>query len=127
MRFLIDANMPRSIIALVESLGHEVEFARDVGLAAALLTRDLDFADVRRYPPSLYPGIVVLRLPDGVIAKDIVHVTERFLRDATFVGNLARRLAIVEQDRVRFRPALARVASENFAKKGQLKLTPSGV
>src|SRR5260370_33754658 len=57
MRFLIDANMPRSIIALVASLGHEVEFARDVGLAAApdleiaaraqatgaaLLTRDLD-------------------------------------------------------------------------------------
>ena len=61
----------------------------------------------------------MLRLPDGVIAKaDIVHVTERFLRDATFVGNLARRLAIVEQDRVRFRPALARVASENLAKKG---------
>ena len=50
----------------------------------------------------------MLRLPDGVIAKaDIVHVTERFLRDATFVGNLAGRLAIVEQDRVRFRPALA--------------------
>src|SRR5208282_141592 len=71
MRFLIDANMPRSIIALVTNLGHEVEFVRDVGLAAApdheiaaraqatgaaLLTRDLDFADVRRYPPSLYPG-----------------------------------------------------------------------
>jgi hypothetical protein len=33
--FLIDANMPRSIIALIGSLGHEVEFARDVGLAAA--------------------------------------------------------------------------------------------
>jgi predicted nuclease of predicted toxin-antitoxin system len=133
MRFLIDANMPRSIIALVASLGHEVEFARDVGLAAApdheiaaraqstgaaLLTRDLDFADVRRYPPSLYPGIIVLRLSDGVIAKEIMGVTERFLRDATFVGNLAGRLAIVEQDRVRFRPALAPVASENLAKKG---------
>jgi predicted nuclease of predicted toxin-antitoxin system len=35
MRFLIDANMPRSIIALVASLGHEVEFARDISLAAA--------------------------------------------------------------------------------------------
>ena len=124
--------MPRSIIALVASLGHEVEFARELAwrppdheiaaraqaTGAALLTRDLDFADVRRYPPSLYPGIIVLRLSDGVIAKDIVGVTERFLRDATFVGNLAGRLAIVEQDRVRFRPALARVASENLAKKG---------
>ena len=28
----------------------------------------------------------MLRLPGGVIAKDIVRVTERFLRDATFVG-----------------------------------------
>jgi len=35
MRFLIDANMPRSILALVTNLGHEVEFARDIGLAAA--------------------------------------------------------------------------------------------
>jgi hypothetical protein len=67
------------------SLGHEVEFARDIGLAAApdngiaaraqttgaaLLTRDLDFSDVRRYPPPLYSGIVVLRLPDGLIAED---------------------------------------------------------
>jgi hypothetical protein len=122
MRFLIDANMPRSIIALVTNLGHEVEFARDIGLGAApdqeiaarsqasgaaLLTRDLDFADVRRYPPALYSGIVVLRLPDGMIAKDIVGVTERFLQDSTFVGNVAGRLAIVEQNRVRFRPALA--------------------
>jgi hypothetical protein len=29
MRFLIDANTPRSIIALVANLGHKVEFARD--------------------------------------------------------------------------------------------------
>jgi hypothetical protein len=60
----------------------------------------------------------VLRLSDSVIAKEIMGVTERFLRDATFVGNLAGRLAIVEQDRVRFRRALAPVASENLAKKG---------
>ena len=53
----------------------------------------------------------MLRLPDGVIAKDIVRVTERFLRDATFVGNLAGRLAIVEHDRVRFRPALDLILS----------------
>jgi hypothetical protein len=50
------------------------------------LTRDLDLADVRRYPPSLYPGIIVLRLSDGVIAEEIMGVTERFLRDATFVA-----------------------------------------
>ena len=55
----------------------------------------------------------------------LVRVTERFLRYPTFVGHLSGRLAIVEQDRVRFRPALTRIASEILAKKGQLKLTPN--
>jgi len=35
MRFLVDANLPRSVIALLVGLQHEVEFARDIGLAAA--------------------------------------------------------------------------------------------
>jgi predicted nuclease of predicted toxin-antitoxin system len=35
MRFLIDANLPRSIIALISRLGHEPLFARDIGLADA--------------------------------------------------------------------------------------------
>jgi len=62
MRFLVDANLPRSAVEMISSLGHEVAFARDIGLAAAtdeaiaaharasgaaLVTRDLDFADIR--------------------------------------------------------------------------------
>jgi predicted nuclease of predicted toxin-antitoxin system len=35
MRFLIDANLPRAVIAVVKSLGHQAEFARDIGLASA--------------------------------------------------------------------------------------------
>jgi predicted nuclease of predicted toxin-antitoxin system len=82
MRFFVDANLPRSVTALLIRLGHQVEFARDASLgaatdmeiavhvqktSAALLTRDLDFGDVRRYPPEDYNGIVVLRLPDDTI------------------------------------------------------------
>src|SRR2546430_514809 len=96
MRFLIDANLPRSAIGTLTARGHHVEFARDIGLAAApdaqiaerasqtagaLLTRDLDFADVRRYPPEQYSGIVVLRLPDHFTAAEIVAVLERFLAE----------------------------------------------
>jgi predicted nuclease of predicted toxin-antitoxin system len=59
MRFLLDANMPRSAIDTFVRFGHEVELVRDVGLAAApdkqvaahalktgavLVSRDLDFA-----------------------------------------------------------------------------------
>jgi len=78
--------------------------ARESG--AALLTRDMDFADVRRYPPDQYFGIVVVRLPDTAVALEIVHVLERFLLEPGFLEPLSGRLAIVEVDRVRFRPPL---------------------
>ena len=121
MRFLIDANLPRAAILACQKFGHQVEFARDIGLAAAsdeqiaaranqssavLLTRDMDFADVRRYPPDQYPGIIVLRLPDTAVALEIVRVLERFLMVPEFLEALAGRLAIVEVDRVRFRPPI---------------------
>ena len=35
MLFLIDANLPRAVIAVLEKAGHQAEFARDVGLGAA--------------------------------------------------------------------------------------------
>ena len=121
MRFLIDANLPRSVIELLTNCGHQVEFSRDIGLAAvsdvfiatralktkaALLTRDLDFADVRQYPPRDYHGIVVIRVPDDFVAADIARILERFIRQPDFMAQLIGRLAIVEPDRVRFRPAL---------------------
>jgi hypothetical protein len=61
---------------------------------------------VRRYPPDQYPGIVVLRLPDATVAREIARVLERFLMEPGFLEPLAGRLAIVEVDRVRFRPPL---------------------
>jgi predicted nuclease of predicted toxin-antitoxin system len=121
VRFFLDANMPRSAVSALSKLGHEVEFSRDIGMAnerdeviaararetgAVLVTRDLDFADVRRYPPEQYAGIVVLRLPDDAIASDIVNVLERFASNPRFTTDLAGRLAVVEENRVRFRPPL---------------------
>jgi len=35
MRFLIDASLPRVVIGVVQGLGHQAEFARDIGLASA--------------------------------------------------------------------------------------------
>jgi predicted nuclease of predicted toxin-antitoxin system len=119
--FLVDANLPRLVVALLRRLGHHVEFARDIGLAAApdrdiaararltgavLLTRDLDFADTRQYPPDDYPGLVVLRLPEDATARAIAKVVERFVREPNFLAALNGRLAIVEADRVWFRPPL---------------------
>jgi predicted nuclease of predicted toxin-antitoxin system len=122
MLFFVGANLPRSVTVLLIELGHEVEFARDAGFGsaadveiaahvrktrAALLTRDLDFGDVRQYPPEDYGGIVVLRLPDDMVAADIADVLARFLSEPLFVESLPGRLAVVEPQRVRFRPPLS--------------------
>lgn len=73
---------------------------------AALLTRDLDFADIRRYPPDEYHGIVVLRVPDDTVAGEIALILQRFFSEPAFVNALPGRLAIVELERARFRPPL---------------------
>jgi len=87
----------------MSGLGHEVDFARDIGLGAApdaavaeharvhraaLIPRDMDFGDVRRYPPEQYSGLVVLRLPDSLTAVEITRVVEQFLREPTFLAQL---------------------------------------
>jgi predicted nuclease of predicted toxin-antitoxin system len=103
MRFFLDANMPRSAVSALTKLGHQVEFARDIGMAsspdeaiaaharetqAALVTRDTDFADVRRYPPEEHAGIVVLRLADDAVASEVASVLERFAGNSRFVEHL---------------------------------------
>lgn len=80
--------------------------ARALQTGAVLLTRDLDFADIRSYPPQQYPGIIILRVPDDAVASDIVRIAGLFLSVPAFVTQLSGRLAIVESERVRFRPPL---------------------
>ena len=123
MRFLVDANMPRSALPLLLHYGHAADHARDLGLgaapdsqiaarvrstASALLTRDLDFADIRRYPPADYAGLLVMRLPDDATAGQIVTLLERFLKQPALVDSLPGHLVILEAHRVRFRPPLTR-------------------
>lgn len=120
VRFLIDADLPRSTKPLLERYGHEAIDVRDVGLRmakdrmvaqyardqdACLLTGDLGFADVRNYPPLTHPGIVVLELPRGASATLILQLIESFLRQPDLVNRLAGRLAILEPGRIRLRPA----------------------
>jgi predicted nuclease of predicted toxin-antitoxin system len=121
MRFLVDANMPRSTLALLASLGHHGDHARDIGLGhapdaeiaaharrlnAVIVTRDVDFADIRNYAPHEFNGIIVLRMPDDAVAGTIVRLLERFLKQTELVDRVPGHLVILEADRVRFRPAL---------------------
>lgn len=118
MRFLVDANLPRSACDLFRRFGHEAvhvadalahdtadpaiaDFAR--AWPGCLVTRDYGFADVRAYPPANYHGIVVLDLPCTATAAMILSLLEALLNQRDIMGQLPGRLAIVEFGRVRLR------------------------
>ncbi len=77
MRFKVDENLPAEAIALLVANGHDAlavldQFdagTSDAAIASAcqkeqraILTLDAGFADIRRYPPQSFAGIIVLRL-----------------------------------------------------------------
>jgi hypothetical protein len=55
----------QTLIGLAAASDGEIA-ARTKGTAAALLTRELDFANIRQYPPEDYVRLIVLRTPDDV-------------------------------------------------------------
>lgn len=76
LKFLLDANLPRTLNNFLKNQGYNVKDIRDflapdtpdedISKIAQqegriLLTRDLDFANILLYPPSQYPGIIVLK------------------------------------------------------------------
>lgn len=121
MNFLLDANVPRSVLQVLAQHGHSGTLLADIGLGdapddrvatrarahgAVLVTRDLDFADVRAYPPKDSPGILVLRLPDDWTAGRIVSLVDRFFSTIELVPHIPGHLVILEPHQVRFRPGL---------------------
>jgi predicted nuclease of predicted toxin-antitoxin system len=118
--FLADESLPRAVARALRAAGHDAVDARDVGLRGrpdeevharavaegrVLLSADLDFANVLRFPPASHHGVVVLRVPDdwGPKAR-----TDRILAGVDEVGadELHGILVIVEPHRVRvFAPA----------------------
>jgi predicted nuclease of predicted toxin-antitoxin system len=122
MRFLIDANMPRSTAESLRRYNHEAVDVRDIGMGGAAdsdiaayaqqnrlapVTRDFDFADIRNYPPAQYAGLLVLELPDDATATSLLRVIESFVSQKELVEALSVRLAILEPTRVRLRPQVA--------------------
>ncbi|HTP46155.1 MAG TPA: DUF5615 family PIN-like protein [Casimicrobiaceae bacterium] len=116
VRFKLDENIPGDAASLLRAAGHEVQSVVDEHLEGTLdaklldtcrnesrllITLDLDFADIRAYPPSGHAGIWVLR-PH---AQSIVTILA-LLRGALALlakEPAERRLWIVEHDRVRIR------------------------
>lgn len=105
MRFKIDENMPVESATILNEAGHDaltIHDQRMVGEAdakvatvyklerRALVTPDLDFADIRAYPPSEHPGIVVIR-PKNQAKVNVLQLLMRLiplLANEPLSGNL---------------------------------------
>ena len=115
-RFLLDADMLRSSAEVIRSMGFDVQDVRDLGMRYAkdqeiidyaldkdrvVITRDLDFGEILRYPE--HPGAIILRLPFGSAVKDVNQALLDFLSS---VKNevLQHAIIIVELGRYRRRP-----------------------
>lgn len=116
MEFKIDENLPAEAATLFRSAGHEAATVGDQGLAGAsdttvaeriqaerrvLVTADLDFSDIRAYPPADYSGLLVLRLRQ-LDKPHVLWVLSRLLQ-VLEKRSPAKELWIVEEERVRIR------------------------
>ena len=115
-RFKLDENVPSDAESLLRRLGHEVETALGEQLGGQTDSRlyevsraeerilvtldlDLDFADIRQYPPSDHPGMWVLR-PHTQSIENMLSLLTGAL--AVFEKEVAaNKLWIIEPTRVR--------------------------
>ena len=116
MEFKIDENLPVEAAELLRQAGYGAATVLDQNLGGradsnvasacrrqgyALVTMEMDFADIRAYPPEQYSGIIVMRLKQ----QDKPHVLEILTRlmQVLLSEPLEQRLWVVEERRVRIR------------------------
>jgi len=116
MKIKIDENLPTEVARVLEDAGHDVSTAIDESLGGAsdealiakttsegrvLLTLDVGFGDIRRYPPADYSGFVVFRLE----RHDRDHLVRMAHRLTSLLERepVEKRLWMVSEGRVRIR------------------------
>ena len=115
MKFKLDENLGFRTVELIGALGHDVQTvsqeklngiddARLSEVCAAegrcLITLDLDFADVLRFPPHTGPGVAVRRPPQPVTLRLLTELV-RSLLSALERESIAGRLWVVQVGRIR--------------------------
>ena len=116
MKLKLDENLSRYLKPALIELGHDVLTAADENLLARpdteiaqaakdeqrmLLTLDVEFADLRKYPPGSHPGVILFRplslspLSVNAFITDFVHRTD--------LEKLAACVAVVDPVHVRVR------------------------
>jgi predicted nuclease of predicted toxin-antitoxin system len=116
MNFFIDECVYRVTTQLLRNWGHDVLTAQEAGLAGksdedilayavthqrVLITIDMDFSNIRRFPPKSYIGIIVLKIRPRA-AEKVYKVLAQVLRDVNG-EQLSKSLVIIDQSKYRVR------------------------
>ena len=116
MFFKVDENLPVEIAELLSDLGHDAKTINDQRLQGVndqallercdkekriLVTLDIDFSDIRTYPPQEHEGIILLRVGNQS-KKHVLGVLKRIL---PLIGRepIKKHLWVVEENAVRIR------------------------
>lgn len=117
LKVLVDEDLPRSTAALLQSLGINAIDVRDVGLKAAsdtqvfeyaqkeeriIITRDVEFGNILKYPPRSHYGVIVIRLPNTYVRDQILGVIRKFFVEVE-KKELVRHIVVLEVDKYRIR------------------------
>ncbi len=115
MKFKLDENFGRRTQQLFRLAGHDVQTVRDQGLQGSpdhalydhccheqrcLVTLDLDFAEVTRFPPNQTAGIAVIRIPKNPTLPLLESLIRQFLY-ALNTTSVNKQLWIIEIGRIR--------------------------
>lgn len=118
--FKLDENLPADLGDLLRTADHDAVTVTEQGLGGApdtrvaevcrgegrvLLTLDLDFADIRAYPPEEHAGLIVLRLSHQ--DKHSVSRVVQNILPLLKTEPLAEHLWVVDEHTVRIRGGAA--------------------
>lgn len=115
MKFKLDENFGIRTQKLFQAQGYDIKTVRNQGLQGSsdqrlyeiccveqccLVTLDLDFADVTRFPPSRTNGVVVIRVPRNPSLALLEQLVRQFLQTLTQTP-VEKKLWVVEIGRIR--------------------------
>jgi len=115
MKFKLDENFGTRTRQVFRSAGHDTQTVRDESLQGSsdrvlydsccaeqrcLVTLDLDFADVTRFPPDKTAGVAVMRVPRNPSLPLLEDLVRQFLQ-AVDAMPVRGQLWIIEAGRIR--------------------------